>query len=297
MAATLGLGTAQFGMPYGVTNGRGQCSPATVADILSAAAASGVAVLDTAPDYGDAERVVGGALPARQSFRIVTKTIRAPGDVVDDAAIAAVRGAFLESLVRLRQTSVYGLLVHHAADLVKHGGERLVRLLEDLKRERTVTKHGVSVYDGEQIDAVLERFTPDIVQLPLNALDQRLVHSGHLARLAASGVEVHVRSVFMQGLLLSAPDALPERVRALAREPVAAFQAQARAAGATPAEAAMSAARRATGVDVVLAGVTSVAEFDELRSAWDRSLTTPFTPPAWRAQWQDLVDPRKWPRH
>lgn len=77
--------------------------------------------------------------------------------------------------------------------------------MQQLKAQHLVKNIGVSVYEGKQIDGILERFDIDLIQLPLNVLDQRLLHSGHLAKLKNAGIEIHARSVFLQGLLLVSP--------------------------------------------------------------------------------------------
>ena len=102
--------------------------------------------------------------------------------------------------------NVYGLLAHHADDLLVPGGRRVFEEMQRLLEEGLVRKIGVSVYSGQQIDSILELYTPDIVQLPLNLFDQRLLESGHLEKLKRRGVEIHARSVFLQGLLLIEPD-------------------------------------------------------------------------------------------
>lgn len=86
--------------------------------------------------------------------------------------------------------------MHRADDLFVPGGERLMAALTDLKQQGLVAKIGVSVYNAEQIDQVLDRFAIDLVQLPISVLDQRLLRSGHLRKLKSAGVEVHARSVF-----------------------------------------------------------------------------------------------------
>jgi len=42
----------------------------------------------------------------------------------------------------------------------------------------------------------------DIVQAPISIIDQRLLNSGWLSKLYKNDIEVHARSVFLQGLLL-----------------------------------------------------------------------------------------------
>ena len=79
-----------------------------------------------------------------------------------------------------------------------------------LKSEGLVKRIGVSVYDAAEIDGVLEIFRPDVVQLPLNIFDQRLIQSGHIKALQSAGIEIHARSAFLQGILLSERSALPD---------------------------------------------------------------------------------------
>ena len=205
----IGLGTAQFGSDYGIFNRRGKIPRSEAAGLLATAADLGVTLIDTAHLYGESESVVGRSRPPGQPFRIVTKTPIFPEAPVGDRDAHHLAATFRLSLERLNQPALYSLLVHHGGDIVKTGGERLVATLEELKGTQLVEKIGVSVYGAREIDAILKRFTPDIVQLPVNLADQRLVASGHLRALKAEGVEIHARSLFLQGALLLDPCELP----------------------------------------------------------------------------------------
>jgi aryl-alcohol dehydrogenase-like predicted oxidoreductase len=208
----LGLGTVQFGGDYGVSNPGGRTPPDEVARILALAEREDIGLLDTAALYGDSEAVLGGALRRGHKFRIVSKTLKFDAARISQADASALRAGFENSLRRLRQDRLYGLLVHAAADLLRPGGELLWAALNELKREGLVEKIGVSVYTGEDIEAILLRFRPDLVQLPLSVLDQRLIAGGQLARLKAQAVEIHARSIFLQGLLLMEDAELPSTV-------------------------------------------------------------------------------------
>jgi aryl-alcohol dehydrogenase-like predicted oxidoreductase len=205
----LGLGTAQFGFNYGISNWRAQTPRSEVEKILAYAAEKGICVLDTAPAYGSSEAVIGELLPSRHNFQIVTKTRPCTCTRVGATVQKELITTFHQSLENLRQSKLYGLLVHHTDDLFLRGGEGYIDALCQLKAEGLVEKIGVSIYTSEQIDALAERFMPDLVQVPINLLDQRLIQSGHLAQLAAAGVEIHARSVFLQGLLLMDANDLP----------------------------------------------------------------------------------------
>jgi len=205
----LALGTAQFGMPYGITNQTGQLSEVQAADVLSLAYAQGVSVLDTAMAYGDAESRLGHS--GIQNFQVVTKLSQVPlvlpAAITDAGAWAKVQ--FAASLKRLGLSCVYGLLLHRPGDLLGEHGKALLRALQELQDQGLVEKLGVSVYSPTELEPLLKLAQWDLVQAPLNLIDRRLQTSGWLQRLKDSGVEVHTRSAFLQGLLLTHSSALP----------------------------------------------------------------------------------------
>lgn len=204
----IGLGTVQFGLDYGVSNKGGKTPLEEVQRIIEAAAQNNVRVIDTAALYGTSEDSLGMALSAKHAFDIVTKTIKFSKATIEDEDALALKDGFARSLSRLKAKSVYGLMMHDADDLFKDGGGRLYEKMVELKEAGLVKKIGASVYTANQIDRLLSEFSIDLVQLPVNVLDQRLIRSGHLAKLRSAGVEVHGRSAFLQGLLLMDPDGL-----------------------------------------------------------------------------------------
>jgi len=254
----LGLGTVQFGLDYGVSNARGRTPEPEVRRILELAAGGGVRVLDTAAAYGESEAVLGRCLPREHGFRLVTKTVPLRESRGSAAAPGLVREGFLRSLELLGRDAVHGLLAHHAADLLGPGGDAVYAVLAGLRQEGLVRKIGLSVYTGADIDAALARFDCDLVQVPANVLDQRLLSGGQLARLQARGVEVHLRSVFLQGLLLMDPAAAPAFFAPI-RPRLAAWRQVLDQRGLTPAQGALAFAR-SLDVEVVLAGVESAAQ-------------------------------------
>ena len=209
--ARLGLGTVQFGLDYGVSNRGGRPPEREAAAILARAAVAGVGYIDTAPAYGDAEvsdRSLSSARPwPSASLR------RAPA--LRDATIDARHGrhvldSLAASLDRLKVNAVHGYLVHQSDDLARPGWQHLVDAMHEARARGWTSRIGASVYNSDQLELVESRFQPQLVQLPLNVLDRRPIVSGMLARLKAAGVEIHARSVFLQGLLLMEPDELPE---------------------------------------------------------------------------------------
>jgi aryl-alcohol dehydrogenase-like predicted oxidoreductase len=252
----LGLGTAQFGLDYGIANKRGKAVLDEVRDIIVAAGENGLRVIDTAPAYGDSEAVLGQSLPRRHEFRIVTKTPIFGTAAISPADADRLRQTFEASLSRLDQKAVYGLLGHHADDLLAPGGERLMEAMTAIKKSGRVHKVGVSVYTSGQIDAILARYDIDLIQLPVNLFDQRLVRDGHLRKLKTRGIEIHARSVYLQGLLLLAPEDIPEPL-ATARPYIARLREDARREGQSLPEAALGFIKSIAEIDCAIIGVDS----------------------------------------
>ena len=288
------LGTAQFGMAYGVTNRLGQVPADGVTKILAAAHAAGISTVDTAAAYGASEAVLGECLTEFPTISVITKTPAFPGDAIGSAELDALRRGLERSLTRLRRPRVDALLLHHGSDLLKSGGSGLGESLNRLKSQGLATRIGISVYDGVEIDGILERFHPDIVQLPLNLFDQRLAQSGHLARLKAAGIEVHARSIFLQGLLLADAAKLQGHFAGFAKH-FSAYASRLARDQLTPLQACLGFALCQGGADRAVIGVT---ETDELRAILAALASNPAAPgdlSKLAVDDIDLVDPRRWP--
>lgn len=274
MTAQLALGTVQFGLPYGVTNPNGQPVPSTVRDVLALSRERGVAMLDTAHAYGTAEQVVGESLEWLDSTaEMVTKVppllFGNEARIADDHVERA-RAAFEQSLRHLRQARVHGLMVHRGTDLLAPGSDNLWRMLEEERDAGRAGRIGASVYTPEEADALLSRYPLEIIQIPSNLYDARFKVSGCLGRLADAGVEVHVRSLFLQGILLAAVDALPPFVAHL-RDHHAAYLQDAERRGLTGAAACLAPWLRDPDVAFVVVGCQTVAQLGEILDAAEQA--------------------------
>jgi aryl-alcohol dehydrogenase-like predicted oxidoreductase len=256
MLEKLGLGTVQFGQAYGVSNQHGQVPKDEAAAILQRAAKAGISLLDTAANYGEAEAILSGF--DTSPFRIVTKTIslsRGLDQVVERAR---------QSAGSLKADT---LLVHAAKDLEGAEGQALWAALRRLKDEGAFRKIGISAYVADDPARLAEKFRPDVMQLPFSLLDQRLLENGTLARLKAMGVEVHARSLFLQGLLFL--EELPAKVRHAAPH-LAQVRKNLQVANVTPLAAALGFVLQRPEVAFGLVGVTSNGELEDIIAAAKR---------------------------
>ena len=205
----IALGTAQFGINYGINSISGQVQCDELNKILNYARSHNVMMLDTAPAYGNSEQVLGDA--NTQDFKIVTKTRHFKQDNINSNEVGLLVRDFDQSLQSLKRKNVYGVLVHNADDLLKSGSDKLFKQLQIFKQQGLITKIGVSTYTVDQLQRIIDNFDIDLVQLPFNILDNRLVDSGVLSVLDKRNVEIHARSVFLQGLLLMTEQNRPKQ--------------------------------------------------------------------------------------
>lgn len=197
MTSRLALGTAQFGFAYGVANKSGKVEIKEAAEILRLSTTSGIDTLDTAIVYGESEQTLGTLGVGH--WKVVTKLPELPQDVsIPEWVDAAVEA----SLHRLKVSRLYGVLLHRPRQLLESHGAAIWQAMTRLRDRGVVEKIGVSVYSPEELGDLWRHFPVDIVQAPLSIVDRRMIRSGLLARLHKEGVEVHARSVFLQGVLL-----------------------------------------------------------------------------------------------
>jgi len=294
MLSRLGLGTVQFGLDYGVSNRAGRPAEREIAAILARVPGAGVGFIDTAPAYGEAELLIGRYLPPGHGLRIITKA-----NAIMDTTITARHGrqvldSLAASLDRLKVNAVHGFLVHQSEDLARTGWQHLVDAMLEARTRGWTKRIGASVYNSDQLALVESRFHPELVQLPLNVLDRRPIATGLLARLKSAGVEVHARSVFLQGLLLMGPDELPEFFAPL-RQTIVRLRETWQRRGQSALSGCLSFAFRQPEIDAVIVGVNRLNEFEQIEAAVasltdadaDIALDQPVDPA--------YLDPSRWP--
>ena len=251
----LALGTVQFGLDYGVTNLSGQVTIDEVRNILTFAKNNKIDTLDTASGYGNSEEVLGEI--GVDNYQIITKTISLEGDV------NKVIDSFHKSLESLGQKQVEGLLVHDINNVENKQFDILFSKLNELKQQGLIKKIGFSTYTPGQVNFLLENFGFDLIQVPFNVFDTRLIQGGQLQALKSKGIEVHARSIFLQGLLLMNLDDVPmyfSKIYGSLRD----FKISAREMLMSDIEFAINFVRNVKHVDKMIIGVNTVEQLNEI---------------------------------
>jgi aryl-alcohol dehydrogenase-like predicted oxidoreductase len=284
----LALGTAQFGLPYGIANQVGQVTRLEAKRILQFGIDNGIDTLDTAIIYGDSEKFLGEL--GTQGFNLVTKLPAVPIDCPDLSDW--VKSQVSASLSRLGVTSIYGLLVHQSEQLLGPHGAALYNELQLLKENGKVQKIGISIYSPIELQVLAGQYHFDLVQAPFNLIDQRLYRTGWLKRLKDPGVEVHARSVFLQGLLLMKQADMPDKFLHWAGLWQKWYNWLEEYDGSA-AQACLSLPLSFSEIDKVVVGVDSLNQLSQIVSAANKQQTIEL--PDLQCQDQNLINPVNWP--
>lgn len=292
----LGLGTVQWGMSYGIANQSGLATSDTVKTILQHAQDANVKMLDTAWAYGNAEGVLGEHNCLANGFDIVTKTQPLKGmSGTPEEKAEQVEKSFHLSLKQLGGNHVYGLLVHHADDLLGKAGKAIWSRLSRLKQEGFIKKIGCSLYSPDQLSILIDLYDLDIVQLPYNIYDQRFTKSGLAKQTEDIGIEVHARSAFLQGLLLMPPEKLPTHFSSLVKHHAALWKEYTNLE-VSPLEAALGFSLSCSSIDKVIVGCEQVSQWNEILKISNDSLPQNVISKLelFAIENEDFINPSRW---
>jgi aryl-alcohol dehydrogenase-like predicted oxidoreductase len=184
------VGTVQLGLPYGISNSTGKPDIAQAFRILDCASKHGIFILDTAEAYGNALQVIGSYLKKtnNSSFAIISKFIGQETSLHDSV---------IESIEALSKKNLYAYMYHRYAD---YDSGRYKKDLIDLKSLKKIERIGISLYSIKELAQVINDPEIDVIQIPFNPLDASVEKKQLLREAKKRGKEIHVRSIFLQGL-------------------------------------------------------------------------------------------------
>jgi len=279
------LGGAQLGLPYGILNGGETLSREAVARILDTAVSHGIDSIDTAIAYGQSETVIGET--AQNRFKIISKLPPIPSDMTNVSQW--VRTQIDASLSRLNCSSLEALLLHHPQDLIGPHGSELYAAINSLLSEKIIERFGVSIYAPNELDGIIGKFNIDVVQAPLNVFDRRII--GVTDQLSALNIEVHVRSVFLQGVLIANPKDRPQRFQPWS-EHFARFDEWVHSTGMSAMACCLGFALQQPGVTKLVIGTTSKESLTEIMTSIPNIHLE--VPADLQSSSEQLIDPRVW---
>ncbi|MCU1279436.1 MAG: oxidoreductase, aldo/keto reductase family [bacterium] len=299
----VGFGTVSLGVDYGIAapGAFGRPADEQAVAALRHAAGRGITFYDTAPAYGEAERLVGAALGDDDALVVATKLTvpkGADGTLLRDAELErAVNESLARSQAALRRSTLDVVQIHNATvALLQDGDGGVLAFLEAARARGIVRLVGASVYSEEEALAAIHSRRIQVLQVAYNLLDQRMARRV-FPEAQAAGVGVVVRSAFLKGALTDKAVYLPAALAAL-REAVDRARTALGVDWAALPQVALRFCLSHPAVSTVLVGARTTAELDTALDAAEQGPLAAAALEAARAVAVDddaLVNPSRWP--
>ena len=294
MVDNICIGTAQFGMPYGIANKSGRPDTNEVLSIVNLASENNIWFYDTAQDYGNSENLLGKAfsqLRINDRVRCITKI----HPDLKDRNVATIIQSVRQSMQRLQVSQLWGLLAHRVEQV---RDSRTLKAVAQMKEEGLVKFWGATVYDPKDAMDLTRKLSIDIIQVPFNMLDKRLLDCGFFNAAKDYGKKVIVRSIFLQGLLFLSRDELSARGMEWAVPQLLEFRKRFDALKVSLESFALQSVLKKAGEIMVIVGVGKTSQLVRNIGAFRSPVIPGDMIDAW---WQELPDysekllnPSKW---
>lgn len=248
----ISLGTVQLGLPYGINNQLGRPDEVEAHSILERAESEKITLLDSAESYGNSLEVIGSYLKKNRNsaFRVISKFI------VDSEPLET---KLNKTLSQIGQDRLYALLYHRFTDYTS--GLFRSRLMQFIEQGK-VDKIGVSIYGDEELELSLHDREISVIQIPFNPFDASPKKKQLLQEARSAGKEIHVRSIFLQGLFFKNPMTLTGNLRVFS-DSLKKFHSILEDYGLTVKQACLNYALHQSFTDRVIIGVETRKQLEE----------------------------------
>ena len=287
------LGSAQFGLDYGITNNNGKITQSEIEKILEMAICSNIKYIDTASAYGNAEKLIG-SFARKKNFKIISKFPSQLELEYSKDNIKKWDAIISKTLSNLGISKLDSYLVHDIKDLKKKNSDILIHWLKSLVKRGIVDRIGISIYEKKDIsDLDISDFK--IVQLPLSIYDQRLLSDGTIDFLNSRGISIHVRSIFLQGLILSHEKNWPEFISNSFKNHHKRFREYSLSNEKSLLDNALDFIFNVQNIESCLVGVCSEKDLKEISLSWE-NLQFDNKSNFKKFEWNSIkdIDPRLW---
>lgn len=261
------LGSAQFGLDYGITNFQGRPSNDEIKKIINFANNAGIKYIDTAKGYGSSEKIIGKLTNNYRNFKIITKFPKQKNTNWNKDIIKSWDNILYSSLEDLRRSSIEGYLIHSIDDQRNPKFEFLLRWLINKKEEGLIKKIGLSIYEASDLTNIPLEYI-DIIQLPLSIFDQRLLKDGTIDTLVKKNILIHIRSLFLQGIILNKRI----KTRNFSKDFLSHhryFHKEIRKNNTTPLDEVFKFVKTLNGIECCVIGVNSLKELKDIASSFN----------------------------
>lgn len=283
------IGTANFGARYGFSSKTSLLNNQDIESVLDFARRNSIKELDTAFVYE-------GALSSLKEhnlgeFKINSKVKILPN--LEQNIKAQIKREVFFTLEQFSKKEINILHIHNPEILLTTAKDSIIECLSELKSQGYIKKIGVSIYSPKILDSLLVGFSPDVIQAPFNIFDQRIVNTGWAATLLQKKIEIHVRSIFLQGVLLKSEEELPNFFKNW-NYVFSRWWSFLEQSSFSPLEVTMAQIKEQCWVSKIVVGVDSLMQLEEIAYASKKVQDLSLETPAFEIKDERLLDPSKW---
>jgi len=279
------LGSANFNQTYGIR--KNSIKKNDIKKLFNLAIKNKIKLIDTSPSYNESEKIIGKLNNKR--FKIISKIAKLPKNIKKVEIKKKLRENVIISLRKLKIKKFECLLLHNANSLLSKNGNEIYKSLQDIKKIGLTKKIGISIYDYKTLGKILNRYKIDLIQAPLNILDQRLITTGWQKKIKKKNIEIHVRSIFLQGTLLIKKSKLPKNLKKFKKE-WSAWEKWISENKVNPLHVCLLFILNQSKLDGIVLGCDNINQFKQILKIKKRK----FLMPKFNIRNIKLIDPRKW---
>jgi len=283
------IGSANFNQIYGEK--KNFIKNKEINKLLNFAKKNKINKIDTSPAYKKSEKIIG--LFKKKKFKIISKIHKLPKNIKKKNIKNYIRNSATKSLKNLKVKKLECLLLQNADVLLGKNGNEIYKSIKDIKKQKFTNKIGLSIYDFTILKKIINKFKFDLIQVPFNILDQRLVKKGWLKKLKNKKIEVHVRSIFLQGILLLKNNQLPKKLNYLKKSWII-WEKWLKKNKFDPLQICLSFVLRHKHLDGIIVGQNSLRQFEQILKS--KIIKDNFQLPNLKIKNRKLIDPREWNR-
>ena len=281
------LGSANFDQIYGIK--KNFIKKSEIKKLFNLALKNKIKTIDTSPLYNKSEKIIG--LLNNNRFKIISKIPKPPKNIKRENIKKWLKQNVMISLKNLKIKKFECLLLHNANSLLYKNGDEIYKGIRNMKINGLTSKIGVSIYDFNVLDKILKKFKFNLIQAPFNILDQRLVEKGWLKKLKKRKIEVHARSIFLQGILLLKHNQLPKKLIKLSKKLVM-WENWLKKNKFSSLQVCLSFVLNQRQLDGIVVGYNNINQLNQILKL--KQIKNNFSLPNLNIKDKKLIDPREW---
>jgi len=281
------LGSANFNQLYGIK--KNFIKKSEIKKLFDLALKNKIKTIDTSPLYDKSEKIIG--LLNNNRFKIISKIPKPPKNIKRENIKKWLKQSVMISLKNLKIKKFECLLLHNANSLLCKNGDEIYKGIRNMKINGFTSKIGVSIYDFNVLDIILKKFKFNLIQAPFNILDQRLVEKGWLKKLKKRKIEVHARSIFLQGILLLKHNQLPKKLIKLSKK-LMVWENWLKKNKFSSLQVCLSFVLNQRQLDGIVVGFNNTNQLNQILKL--KQIKNNFSLPNLNIKDKKLIDPREW---